>query len=130
MRNIWIKQTHRQRLFRSLVEIGRHKTTAHRIAETSGSSNDRTRKSEHQLVQEAIDKLAVSFREVLVLREYDNLSYQEMADVLGCPIPTLISRLRNAQSRLETLLSGDSPGIFRLEADSLLTDNLLPVIGD
>jgi RNA polymerase sigma-70 factor, ECF subfamily len=42
---------------------------------------------------------------VIVLREYEEMSYQEMADVLNCPAGTVMSRLSRARAKLEGLLS-------------------------
>lgn len=44
-------------------------------------------------------------REIIVLREYEELSYQEIASVLGCPAGTVMSRLGRARSKLRVLLS-------------------------
>ena len=62
-------------------------------------------KVERQLVREAIQPLSVEFREIIVLREYGELSYQEIASVLGCPAGTVMSRLGRARSKLRSLLS-------------------------
>jgi RNA polymerase sigma-70 factor (ECF subfamily) len=46
----------------------------------------------------------VEFREIIILREYEELSYQEIARVLNCPPGTVMSRLARARSRLRELL--------------------------
>jgi RNA polymerase sigma-70 factor (ECF subfamily) len=48
-------------------------------------------------VRELIEGLSVPFREALVLREMDELSYQEIADITGVPIGTVMSRLARAR---------------------------------
>jgi RNA polymerase sigma-70 factor (ECF subfamily) len=48
--------------------------------------------------------LPVEFREVLVLRELEDLSYREISDVVGVPIGTVMSRLARARKRLADLL--------------------------
>jgi len=48
----------------------------------------------------------VEFREIIILREYEELSYQEIAALLDCPPGTVMSRLARARSRLRDLLSG------------------------
>lgn len=55
-------------------------------------------------VQRAILALPPSSRVVLVLREYEGLSYQEIASALEIPIGTVMSRLNFARSRLKEIL--------------------------
>jgi RNA polymerase sigma-70 factor, ECF subfamily len=43
-------------------------------------------------------------REVILLREWEELSYQEIATVLDCPVGTVMSRLARARSKLRDLL--------------------------
>ncbi len=44
-------------------------------------------------------------REVIILRHFQDLSYREIAKVLGCPEGTVMSRLHNARKALKRLLS-------------------------
>jgi RNA polymerase sigma-70 factor, ECF subfamily len=55
-------------------------------------------------VRRAIAALPADFREVLVLRELESMSYKEIADVIGAPIGTVMSRLSRARERLVPLL--------------------------
>jgi RNA polymerase sigma factor (sigma-70 family) len=57
-------------------------------------------KARTQLVSEAIERLPIEFREVMVLRELEELSYKEIAAVTGIPIGTVMSRLARARKRL------------------------------
>src|SRR5205807_1024687 len=52
----------------------------------------------------ALDALPVEFREVIVLRELQDLSYKEIAEVAGIPVGTVMSRLARARRRLERAL--------------------------
>lgn len=63
------------------------------------ASNDRT-----ELVRKAIVALPDASRAVLVLREYEDLSYQEIADSLEIPIGTVMSRLSYARKLLKEKL--------------------------
>jgi len=57
-------------------------------------------------LQAALDGLAESFREVVWLRDVDDLTYQEIADVLQIPIGTVMSRLSRGRKQLyEALVS-------------------------
>ena len=60
--------------------------------------------SERGRVQRAIDALPVEFREVIVLREVEDMSYREISDVVGVPVGTVMSRLSRARKRLAALL--------------------------
>jgi RNA polymerase sigma-70 factor, ECF subfamily len=58
------------------------------------------RESLHQ----ALDRLPLDFREVIVLRELEGLSYKEIGEVTGVPVGTVMSRLSRARSRLQRAL--------------------------
>src|SRR5216683_1414524 len=55
-------------------------------------------------VQQAIGELPVDFREVIVLRELEGLSYKEIAAVIEAPIGTVMSRLARGRERLLAML--------------------------
>jgi RNA polymerase sigma-70 factor (ECF subfamily) len=61
------------------------------------------------LVRQALEQLPVDFREVIVLREIEGLSYKEIAAVAGVPIGTVMSRLARARERLQTILNLSVP---------------------
>jgi RNA polymerase sigma-70 factor (ECF subfamily) len=56
------------------------------------------------LVRAALEQLPVDFREVIVLREIEGLSYKEIAEVVQVPIGTVMSRLARARQRLMSVL--------------------------
>jgi RNA polymerase sigma-70 factor, ECF subfamily len=62
-------------------------------------------RADREQIRKAIGKLPVEFREVVLLREYEGLSSQEMATVLNFPVGTVISRLLRERSKLQMLLS-------------------------
>jgi len=67
----------------------------------------------------AIDQLPPSFREVLLLRETENASYQEIAEILSIPKGTVMSRLQRARSMIRNSLlksGGRSPVEVREES--------------
>jgi RNA polymerase sigma-70 factor (ECF subfamily) len=62
-------------------------------------------KERAERVQQAVLVLPPASRVVLVLREYEGLSYREIADTLGIPIGTVMSRLNYARNRLRESLA-------------------------
>jgi RNA polymerase sigma-70 factor (ECF subfamily) len=64
-------------------------------------------RSSHESLQSAIDELPVHFREVLLLCEVEEMSYQEISDTLAVPIGTVMSRLSRASRTLRNELRPD-----------------------
>jgi RNA polymerase sigma-70 factor (ECF subfamily) len=62
------------------------------------------------LVQRALAALSAEYREVVVLREMDDCSYEEIADILEVPVGTVRSRLFRSRTRSTTGKRGDRPG--------------------
>jgi RNA polymerase sigma factor (sigma-70 family) len=56
-------------------------------------------------VQAALQRLPVEYREVLVLREMEDLSYREIAVIADVPVGTVMSRLARGRRRLAVLLA-------------------------
>jgi RNA polymerase sigma-70 factor (ECF subfamily) len=58
-----------------------------------------------QRLHQALDELPTEYREILVLRELEGLSYKEIAEVAGLPIGTVMSRLARGRGRLQQQLA-------------------------
>jgi RNA polymerase sigma-70 factor (ECF subfamily) len=58
----------------------------------------------------ALDRLAPEFREAIVLRELEGLSYKEISEVAGVPVGTVMSRLSRARTRLQEALRKEEGG--------------------
>jgi RNA polymerase sigma-70 factor (ECF subfamily) len=65
-------------------------------------------------VREALEELPVEFREVLVLREFEGMSYKEIAAVTRVPIGTVMSRLARARDRLSAVLKSSPVAMERV----------------
>jgi RNA polymerase sigma-70 factor (ECF subfamily) len=57
-----------------------------------------------QLIREAMDELPEEFREILILRHQEDLSYKEIADIAQIPSGTVMSRLARARAKLKECL--------------------------
>ena len=62
------------------------------------------------LLRKALEKLPPNFREVLILRELEGMSYKEIADITGMPAGTVMSSLSRARGRLRQILTGPMSG--------------------
>jgi RNA polymerase sigma factor (sigma-70 family) len=66
--------------------------------------SEMVRTVESRMLHEALDELPVNFREVLVLRELEGLSYKEIAELVNIPIGTVMSSLARGRERLREVL--------------------------
>jgi RNA polymerase sigma factor (sigma-70 family) len=64
-------------------------------------------------IREALASIEERDREILMLREYEELSYQEIADVRGIPINTVRSQLFRARMALKAALEARTPAQMR-----------------
>jgi RNA polymerase sigma-70 factor (ECF subfamily) len=55
----------------------------------------------------ALAKISPEHREIVILKDVQGLSYKEIADILGCTMGTVMSRLFYARQRLQTLLKDE-----------------------
>ncbi len=60
---------------------------------------------DNQLLRQALEELPVEFREVVILRDLEDLSYKEIAHIADLPVGTVMSRLARARKRLEQCLA-------------------------
>src|SRR5256714_265616 len=58
-----------------------------------------------EMIREAMDELSAEFREILVLRHQEGLSYKEIADIAQIPLGTVMSRLARARDKLKEYLA-------------------------
>jgi RNA polymerase sigma-70 factor, ECF subfamily len=108
LRNIWLNEIRRWRATPDMVELDSDGSSAIEPVDTTRDPHAVYVSSvEREQVRQAIQQLPLEFREVILLREYEELSYQEIATVLNCPSGTVMSRLARARSRLRELLRAE-----------------------
>jgi RNA polymerase sigma factor (sigma-70 family) len=95
----WLRQRSDQPV---LTDDGEMDDTAGRIPDPESAL---IRNVDRNTLRAALEDLAVEFREAIVLREMEGLSYKEIADIAGVPIGTVMSRLARARKRLQIYLA-------------------------
>ncbi len=84
-------------------------------ADVAGPDERMLQAANHELVCRALDELPKEFREVVILREMEGLSYKEVASVTDTPIGTVMSRLARGRKLLRETLTRDQPEAFGRE---------------
>jgi RNA polymerase sigma-70 factor (ECF subfamily) len=77
--------------------------------EVAGPERLLVESANRQTLEKALQELPAEFREAIVLRELEGLSYKEIGDITGVPIGTVMSRLARARARLQLSLAPRSP---------------------
>ncbi|HEY0268111.1 MAG TPA: sigma-70 family RNA polymerase sigma factor [Methyloradius sp.] len=62
-------------------------------------------KDSHRSLMEALRELPIEFREVMIMRELEDLSYKQIAEIIQIPIGTVMSRLGRGRKQLATILA-------------------------
>lgn len=78
--------------------------SAPQLHESSAVDALAVQSSERAAINRALARLPDEFREVIVLREVQDLSYREISEITGAPVGTVMSRLARARKRLASLL--------------------------
>ncbi|WP_234567444.1 RNA polymerase sigma factor [Rhodohalobacter sp. 614A] len=95
-------------LNRNRDESRRKETAVSRLeywTEPKGENNpsrDVLREEENRLIQQTLSKLDVNDREIIVMKDLEGYSYKEIAEMLGIPVGTVMSRLYTARQRFKT----------------------------
>ncbi len=105
LRNVWFNQLRQQRTAKIVAMDGEESPLDLAETATKDPYAFLVSKMEQEQVRKAIQQLPVDFREIILLREFEELSYQEIAAILNCPAGTVMSRLARARAKLRTLLS-------------------------
>lgn len=83
-----------------------------RGGETAGPEALLLRQADREMIRQALTELPVEFREVIVLREFEQLSYKEIAAAAEIPVGTVMSRLARGRQQLQkgiAALLGEEP---------------------
>ena len=79
------------------------------LIETSNPESLLADQTEAEMLRATIDQIPEPFRETLILRELEELSYKEIAAIANVPIGTIMSRLARARQMLADLLLPNAP---------------------
>ncbi len=107
MRNVWLNQVRHAKLAGRVVELDAE--TEDHWHWPAHSQHDPhfvlLQKVQREQIRAALERLPVQYREVVVLRDFEGFSYQQIATILACPAGTVMSRLGRAREQLRALLS-------------------------
>jgi RNA polymerase sigma-70 factor (ECF subfamily) len=108
MRNAWLNQLRHQRSGPRFIELDDEHGDLARWPDQRARDPYvlYLRKLERQEIREAIESLPIVYREIVMLRDIEGFSYQEIAALLDCPAGTVMSRLGRAREKLRRLLGG------------------------
>jgi len=67
-------------------------------------------KIDSRILRNLLEELPLEFREIVILRELEGMSYKEIAGIAELPLGTVMSRLARARQRLQTSLGAYSGG--------------------
>lgn len=99
----WFLQVVRHRCVDELRVLQRHSDDAD-LADLAGQPHDPLQLFSDNLVQKALAKLPQEQRDLLVLREFNDCSYADIAAIVGIPAGTVMSRLHRARMALRSVL--------------------------
>jgi RNA polymerase sigma-70 factor (ECF subfamily) len=107
MRNAWLNQVRHKNSGPLFVDLDVNDRSTDSSLETGNNPHViYLRKLDREQVRKAIESLPAAYREVILLRDIEGFTYQEIATVLECPAGTVMSRLGRARGKLRELLAG------------------------
>ncbi|HEX3359194.1 MAG TPA: sigma-70 family RNA polymerase sigma factor [Tepidisphaeraceae bacterium] len=101
----WLYRVARNRAFRALRRKPQTQLQIEDVEITDEADSEPEFGAEDaRAVHQALDQLSPEHREVLLLRFMENMSYEDIARVVGCPLGTVRSRVHNAKHQLRVIL--------------------------
>ena len=110
VRNTYYTSIQRNRITEASTPFDEQEET--HISDTPSPEMVLLKETDKQLVRRALRKLPTEFLEVIVLREFEELSYKQIADTVQVPVGTVMSRLARARGRLAQIIL--EPDVMRL----------------
>lgn len=104
----WHREAAEQRQH-MVFEEDLHSSADDSIAASSAPEDALSQKESDRLLRQALASLPLEFREVMVLRELEDLSYKQIAEVAGIPIGTVMSRIARGRKLLMKTLATTVP---------------------
>lgn len=104
----WLKQNRVQDLITSFDEEAHEHSAALEATSSISTTNPETlllQQVDEQTLRQALEALPVEFREVMILRELEDMSYKQIAAITDVPVGTVMSRLARARKRLQECLA-------------------------
>jgi RNA polymerase sigma-70 factor (ECF subfamily) len=98
----WLKQNRPK----AIITIGDEELLEIEDPTALASHSSTLHHADRDVLRAALEQLPMEFREVLILRELEGLSYKEIAEVADAPIGTVMSRLARARKQLQEYLAG------------------------
>ncbi|PUA19932.1 sigma-70 family RNA polymerase sigma factor [Glaciimonas sp. PCH181] len=112
VRNTFYTWYQQNQMRNTLFDEQCHSADGENIAENHATDNDPAnvllQKDSQQQLLKALLALPLAFREVMVLRELEELSYKQIAVIVGIPLGTVMSRLGRGRQLLESKLREDT----------------------
>jgi len=108
VRNTAFSRRKRQRHDASVTEFD-EQLHSEQVA-TMDPESDLMAMDARETLHQALDRLPLEFREVIVLRELEGMTYREIGEVTGVPVGTVMSRLSRARHRLQRALWAEHKG--------------------
>ena len=97
----WLKQNRP----RAIVPVGDEELLEIEDPAALSNHSSALHHADRDVLRAALEELPVEFREILILRELEGLSYKEIAEVADAPIGTVMSRLARARKQLTDYLA-------------------------